>query len=313
MAARGAGAAAERVRRIGIFVGATAAGDAEGQARIAAFLQALELLGWTTGRNLQIESRWGVADPANVRKFAAELVALCAGRHSVLRRPFIGTVAAGDAHRADRVRQRRRSGRRRLRQQPGAAGRQRHRLHAVRIQPERKMAGAAQADRAGRDASGGACGMPRSPPAPASSRSSSPWRRRSGWRSARSTCATPARSSAPSLHSPAPRTAASMVTSSALAVRHRELIIGLAARHKLPAVYYRRLFVDRRRPDLLWVRSSRPVPPRGRLCRSHPQGREAGRPAGAGADEVRLGDQPQDRQGARPRPCRRRCSPAPTR
>jgi putative tryptophan/tyrosine transport system substrate-binding protein len=34
------------------------------------------------------------------------------------------------------------------------------------------------------------------------------------------------------------------VTSSALVVRHRELVVGLAARHKLPAVYYRRLFVD---------------------------------------------------------------------
>ena len=55
-------------------------------------------------------------------------------------------------------RSRRRSGRRRLRRQPGAAGRQRHRFHAVRIQPEREMAGAAQADRARRDASGGPSG-----------------------------------------------------------------------------------------------------------------------------------------------------------
>src|SRR5215831_3154014 len=43
------------------------------------------------------------------------------------------------------------------------------------------------------------------------------------------------------------------------------------------------------------------MPPRGRLCRSHPQGREAGRPACASAGEIRNGDQPQDRQGARPR------------
>ena len=35
-----------------------------------------------------------------------------------------------------------------------------------------------------------------------------------------------------------------VVTSSALVVRHRELIVGLATRHKLPTVYYRRLFVD---------------------------------------------------------------------
>ena len=91
-----------------------------------------------------------------------------------------------------------------------------------------------------------------------------------------------------------------IVTASALAIVHRDLIITLAARHKLPAVYSDRFFVTSRRPDLLWARLRRPVPARGRLCRSHPQGREAGRPAGAGADQVRTGDQPQDRQGARP-------------
>ena len=64
----------ERVRRIGIIVGGPAAGDVEGQARIDAFRQAMELLGWTTGRNLQIEYRWGMADPASIRKYAAELV-----------------------------------------------------------------------------------------------------------------------------------------------------------------------------------------------------------------------------------------------
>ena len=45
----------------------------------------------------------------------------------------VRAVAAGDPHRADRVRGRRRSGRRRLRREPGAAGRQRHRFHDVRI------------------------------------------------------------------------------------------------------------------------------------------------------------------------------------
>ena len=63
----------------------------------------------------------------------------------------------------------------------------------------------------------------------------------------------------------------------------------------------RTLLRRRRRPDLLWARFRRPVPARGRLRRPHPQGREARRPAGAGADQVRAGDQPQDRQGARPR------------
>src|SRR5262245_1150260 len=65
----------ERVRRVGVLFGANAAGDVEGQARIDAFRQAMELLGWAIGRNLQIEYRWGGADAANLRKFAAELAA----------------------------------------------------------------------------------------------------------------------------------------------------------------------------------------------------------------------------------------------
>ena len=44
-----------------------------------------------------------------------------------------------------------------------------------------------------------------------------------------------------------------IVTASALAIVHRDLIIALAARHKLPAVYYRPLLRRRRRPDLLWA------------------------------------------------------------
>src|SRR5262245_22971455 len=55
------------------------------------------------------------------------------------------------------------------------------------------------------------------------------------------------------------------------------------------------------RLDLLWVRSDRPIPTRRDLRRPHPQGREACRPAGASTDQVRVDDQPQDRQGARPR------------
>ena len=53
-----------------------AADDAEGQARVESFRQAMELLGWTTGRNLQIDYRWGMADPVNIRKYAAELSTL---------------------------------------------------------------------------------------------------------------------------------------------------------------------------------------------------------------------------------------------
>src|SRR5262249_21621099 len=53
----------------------------------------------------------------------------------------------------------------------------------------------------------------------------------------------------------------------------------------------------------------RHIPARGRLRRSHPQGRKACRPSGAGANQVRAGDQPQDRQGARHRDAGQRARP----
>src|SRR5438034_2409153 len=65
----------------------------------------------------------------------------------------------------------------------------------------------------------------------------------------------------------------------------------------------------RRRIDLVWGEFRRPIPASSRLRRSHPQGREAGRPAGAGADQVRNGAQPQDRQGARARRAAARARP----
>jgi putative ABC transport system substrate-binding protein len=65
----------ERIRRIGVLV-SRAEDDPEGQAQVAAFLQTLQSLGWTTGRNVQIDIRWGAADAANSRRYAAEMVAL---------------------------------------------------------------------------------------------------------------------------------------------------------------------------------------------------------------------------------------------
>ena len=65
----------ERMRRIGVLV-AQAANDPEGKARIAAFLEGLQQLGWTEGRNLRIDYRWGGGDMDRIPKDAAELVAL---------------------------------------------------------------------------------------------------------------------------------------------------------------------------------------------------------------------------------------------
>jgi putative ABC transport system substrate-binding protein len=65
----------ERMRRIGVLM-PNAADDPEYQARITAFLQGLAQLGWIDGRNARIDTRWGVADAERIRKYAAELVAL---------------------------------------------------------------------------------------------------------------------------------------------------------------------------------------------------------------------------------------------
>jgi putative ABC transport system substrate-binding protein len=65
----------ERMPRIGALM-ALAADDPESQARIAAFLQGLQQLGWADGRNVRIETRWATTNPDDIRRHAAELVAL---------------------------------------------------------------------------------------------------------------------------------------------------------------------------------------------------------------------------------------------
>jgi putative ABC transport system substrate-binding protein len=65
----------ERMRRIGVLMN-LAADDAEGQARLAAFLQGLQEVGWVVGRNVRIELRWGAADGELFRRYAMELVVL---------------------------------------------------------------------------------------------------------------------------------------------------------------------------------------------------------------------------------------------
>jgi ABC-type uncharacterized transport system substrate-binding protein len=62
----------ERVRRIGVLMPA-AADDLDMQARLAAFHQGLALLGWTIGRNVRIDTRWATTDAAEIRRHAAEL------------------------------------------------------------------------------------------------------------------------------------------------------------------------------------------------------------------------------------------------
>jgi putative tryptophan/tyrosine transport system substrate-binding protein len=65
----------ERMRRIGVLM-SLAADDPVGQARVKAFQQGLQQLGWTDGRNVRIDYRWAAGNVENSRKYAAELVAL---------------------------------------------------------------------------------------------------------------------------------------------------------------------------------------------------------------------------------------------
>jgi putative ABC transport system substrate-binding protein len=65
----------ERMRRIGVLM-TLAADDPQGQARIAAFLLGLQQLDWTDGRNVRIDTRWAAGNADDIRRYAAELVAL---------------------------------------------------------------------------------------------------------------------------------------------------------------------------------------------------------------------------------------------
>ena len=78
------------MRRIGVLMN-TGADEPESQARLAAFMQGLQELGWAAGRNLRIDYRWSVGDTARLYKDAAELVAL---RPEVILSGVGGTTAA---------------------------------------------------------------------------------------------------------------------------------------------------------------------------------------------------------------------------
>src|SRR6266699_6607520 len=66
----------ERVRRIGVLQGGGDRDDPRARPIVDAFLQALQQLGWTDGRNVKIDYRWPAGDADKARKYAAELVAL---------------------------------------------------------------------------------------------------------------------------------------------------------------------------------------------------------------------------------------------
>ena len=212
---------AERMRRIGVLMPASRGRSGIRRPASRRSCKGCSELGWIDGRNVRIDYRWGAGRcRAPFASIAAELVALAPDVILAHRQRDRGAAAAGDPHRADRVRECRRSGRRRLRRKPGAAGRQRHRVHHVRIRLGGKWLEllkeiAPRVTRAAvlRDPAIAVADRPIRQP-------SSRWRRRSGWSCARSMCATPARSSAPSRPSRGSPNGGLIVTASALACVH---------------------------------------------------------------------------------------------
>jgi putative ABC transport system substrate-binding protein len=65
----------QKMRRIGVLMN-LAADDPEALSRITAFVQGLQQLGWTEGRNMRIDTRWGAGDAARFHRYAEELLAL---------------------------------------------------------------------------------------------------------------------------------------------------------------------------------------------------------------------------------------------
>jgi putative ABC transport system substrate-binding protein len=92
----------ERMRRIGMLI-ANAESDPEGQIRAATFRQDLQKLGWTEGRNIRIDYRWGAAEPDLARAYAAELVALAP---DVVVATGSDCAAAGNPQHPSRIRSR---------------------------------------------------------------------------------------------------------------------------------------------------------------------------------------------------------------
>jgi ABC-type uncharacterized transport system substrate-binding protein len=234
---------ADRMRRVGVVVGATAAADPEGQARLDVFQQALEGLGWTSGRNLQVERRWSGADPAAVRKHAAELVAfapdviLSSGTVSLVsllketRTVPIVFVNVADPVGAGFVDSLSRPG-------GNATGFMQfeYSLSGKWLEVLKQVAPGVTRAAVLRDAaltSGTGQFAVIQSVASSVGVEVNPVNVHDASEIERAIAAF-ARYPNGGL----------VVTSSALVVRHRELIVGLAARHRLPAVYYRRLFVD---------------------------------------------------------------------
>jgi putative ABC transport system substrate-binding protein len=265
----------ERVRRIGALMN-LAENDPEGQARNAAFLQGLQQLGWTDGRNVRIEYRWTLGDADRIRKYVTELVALtpdvilAAGAATMgfllqaTRTIPIVFVNLADPVGAGYVDSLARPGGNAtgfVQFEYGLSGKWLELLKEIAPGVTRAAVIRDPAESSGL----GQWGAIQSA-APTVGLEVTPVNVRDAAEIERA-LATFARSPNGGL----------IVTGSALAAVNRNLLATLAARHKLPADL---LPANRRRPDVLRARCPRPVPSRRGLRRPHSQRRETGRPAG---------------------------------
>ena len=230
----------ERMRRIGVVMG-SAADDADGQARLTGFLQGLKQSGWTEGRDLRIDTRWGAGDSDLFRRYAAELVALAPDviltsgtapvtallqTTRVVPIVFAGVTDPVGAGQVDSLARPGGNATGFILFEYGISGKWLELLKQIAPAVTRAAVIRDPAISSGTGQFGAIQSV-----APSLGIELTPINVRDAGEIERAV-ATFARSSNGGL----------IVTSSALAVVNRDLLITLAARHKLPAVYYRRLY-----------------------------------------------------------------------
>ena len=232
----------EPMRRIGVLMG-SAADDRDGQARLTGFLQGLSQSGWTDRRNARIDIRWGAGDADLFRRYAAELNALAPDviltsgtapvtallqATRVVPIVFAGVTDPVGAGQVDSLARPGGNATGFILFEYGIGGKWVELLKQIAPGVTRAAVIRDPAISSGTGQFGAIQSV-----APSLGVEVSPINVRDAGELERAV-ATFARSSNGGL----------IVTSSALAVVNRDLLITLAARHKLPAVYYRRLYVS---------------------------------------------------------------------